>query len=469
MDDKEKNINNEANAQTLANESFKGKNDTSGLVSKNPIVGKEPYEKPTETKTEPKNESQTEPTAEQPHKKVSEMVSDAKGGNGSGASEKLRGNSGNEGNGGSGSSSGSGGSAGKGDSQDFEYEKFYNAYKAVEGLNDSFNRTVPNLGISSDGLSGLDVSNIDNCNPCLKTSCGVNNNISSLVSTFNAINQVVISSDASAREYFLNHEAKDFNIENFAEEMANQLGEQFNLNEQEKGELKESIKNEYHENIKNGFILFYEDIHHTLDELKDSKIASSLGFETEDQMYNAMLALVISESNKTPDEVAAITTVVMNRCDRYENWANGKDSANPFDQLFAPKSDGSVEFEAFTRDGGRYKDYIPELRENGVDSVNDDLENIGAGYSYEELKQAFDDVYFGGLRNNVYSCYGSGWTDYNSIRPTVGEYGNPGGDNGFYNNTDDVLESEQLYHEAMRLGIKTWQLEEDKLEAMKNV
>ena len=343
-----------------------------------------------------------------------------------------------------------------GDSQTFVYEDFYNAYKSVQKLTESFNRTIPGLSISADGLEGLNLSDIDGCNPCLSNSCGINNNLNSLVNTFDAINKTVIENDAAAKQYFDEHEKLDMDIENFAEEMDPTLNGEFGEDQtQEEREITEAEKQKYNENVKNGFKLFLSDNKHTMDELADAKLAAKYGYKTPQEMYDAMLAVVISESNKTPDEVLAITSVLLNRCDMYENWAEDKGTRNPFDQLFAEKQDGSVEFEAITKDGGRYKDYIPSERENGVESINKDLESIGAGYTYDELKQAFDDAYFGGLRNNIYSSYWSGWTDNQSIRPV---YDERGGNNQFFNNVSNPTELRTLQAEAEKHGINTFQL-----------
>lgn len=342
-----------------------------------------------------------------------------------------------------------------GDSQDFIYEDFYSAYKSVQRLKNSFNQIVPNLSISSDGLEGLDLSSIDGCNPCLSNSCGVNNNLNALESTFSSINEAVISSDESAKTYFEEHEKMYADIDNFAEEMVSKLDEKFDIDEETRKNIKEAIKNEYSENPKAGFRLFTADEKHTLEELAQATLADQHGYTTPEERYNAMLAVVISESNKTPDEVVAITSALLNRCDIYDNWVEDKGTNNPFDQLFATKKDGSAEFEAITKDGGRYKDYIPDNRENGVESINEDLESIGAGYTYDELKQAFDDAYFGGLRNNIYSSYWSGWADNQSIRA---QYDSKGGNNQFFNNIANPTELATLKSEAEKRGIKTFQL-----------
>ncbi len=343
-----------------------------------------------------------------------------------------------------------------GDSQTFVYEDFYNAYKSVQKLTESFNQTIPGLSISSDGLEGLDVSAIDGSNPCLKKSCGINNNLNSLVNTFEAINKTVIENDAAAKQYFDEHEKLDMDIENFAEEMDSKLDGEFSEDQtQEEKEITEAEKEKYNENVKNGFKLFLSDKKHTMGELADAKLAAQYGYKTPQEMYDAMLAVVISESNKTPDEVLAITSVLLNRCDMYDNWAEDKGTRNPFDQLFATRENGAVEFEAITSGGGRYKDYIPSQREGGINDINADLANIGSEYSYDDLKSAFDDAYFGGLRNNIYSCYWSGWTENQSIRP---EYNETGGNNMFFNQIGNPSELNKLKSEAQKLGIKTFQI-----------
>ncbi len=229
--------------------------------------------------------------------------------------------------------------------------------------------------------------------------------------------------------------------------------------EDPKDPLEEIDTTRYKEAIKQGFKLFMSDKKHNMDELTESQLAKQYGYDTPDEMYEAMLAVIISESNKTPDEILAITSVLLNRSDLYENWGEDKGSTNPFDQLFAQKKDGTAEFEAVTKERtpgagyGRYKDYMPSFNPDGQAGVDEMLKDTG--YTYTELKQAFDDAYFGGLRNNLYSCYGSGWTDYNSIGDS---WDRKEGNNAFFNQTENPVENETLKSESERLGFKTWQI-----------
>ena len=213
----------------------------------------------------------------------------------------------------------------------------------------------------------------------------------------------------------------------------------------------------YTENVDNGFVLWLSDHRYTMDDFANSELAKEYGYETPQEALDAFVALIISESNKTVDEVLAITSSLLNRCELYENWYDGYGTSNPFDQLFHVNKDGTPQYEALIKDiygnvdknNPRYKRYIPSVNPDGVEGVDKEIAR-GQNYSeqhinktgqfkpeelnnYEDLKGAVYDALFGGIRNNVYSSYHADWNDKTSIDSTY-EYAEY---NHFFNNTDD--------------------------------
>lgn len=213
----------------------------------------------------------------------------------------------------------------------------------------------------------------------------------------------------------------------------------------------------YTENVKNGFVLWLSDHRYTMEDFANSELAKEYGYETPQEALDAFVALIISESNKTVDEVLAITSSLLNRCELYENWYDGYGTSNPFDQLFHVNEDGTPQYEALIKDvygnvdkdNPRYKRYIPSENPDGVEGVDKEIANrqnyseqhidkTGQYkpeelYNYEDLKGAVYDALFGGVRNNVYSSYHADWNDKTSIDSTY-EYADY---NHFFNNTDD--------------------------------
>ena len=120
-----------------------------------------------------------------------------------------------------------------GDSQDFVYQDFYSAMKTAEDVCEAFNRSGSSLSVETGGLD-IDLSGVDNCRTCIGKACGIgaSQNLADLVSTFHAINDVVIANNEAARLYYQYNESRTYSdMEDFGEFGA--LTEEYELSEEE--------------------------------------------------------------------------------------------------------------------------------------------------------------------------------------------------------------------------------------------
>ena len=266
-----------------------------------------------------------------------------------------------------------------------------------------------------------------------------------------------------------------------AQEQGKKLTDKINKEVSEYKKLFDDFNNyiadidKYKENPKNGFALWLSEHKYSMEDFAESKFAEKFGYNTPEEALEAFVAVVISESNKTPEDVLAITSVILNRCDLYPNWVDRHGTSNPFDQLFYVDDDNTPEFQAIVRteEGTddwngipRYKKYMPSYNENGEDGVNEliaakqnkltgngktlDEEGKLNRYNYAELRDVVYDALFAGVRNNVYSCYYSEWNHETSPDSQWIYVEN----NNYMNNYDNPIELSLCtdYQEQLRSG-----------------
>lgn len=176
--------------------------------------------------------------------------------------------------------------------------------------------------------------------------------------------------------------------------------------------------NMFKQDPKNGFELFLSSHKYTMDDFKNSKLrglvdqnGNNNGY-TAEQAYEAFIGVIIAEagSAKTIDEILAVASVALNRCD--QNYGNK--GSNPFDQMFM---NGGNQYETITKvddyyrgsgitdQNGRpinpYEVYMPSIM--GRDRVDKELAKHGS-LTYDEIVEVVD-MAMNGLRNNDYDQF----------------------------------------------------------------
>ena len=171
-------------------------------------------------------------------------------------------------------------------------------------------------------------------------------------------------------------------------------------------------------NPKNGFELWLSKNKYTMEDFKNSALrglvdenGNNNGY-TPEQAYEAFIGVIIAEagSKKSLDEILAVASVALNRCD--ENYDNNGN--NPFDQMF---SNGGDQYETITAidkyysgsgvtdQNGRpinpYEVYMPSIM--GRDKVDAELAKHG-DVTYDEIKEVVD-LAMNGLRNNDFDQF----------------------------------------------------------------
>ena len=158
----------------------------------------------------------------------------------------------------------------------------------------------------------------------------------------------------------------------------------------------------YAENIEGGFYLWISSKKYTLDDFENSVWRKRYGYSV-DQAIEAFIGCCIAESDKTIDDVLAVATTILNRCES-SNWGSHyENGTNPFDQLYA---NNGAQFAVIQ---GRNKKYMPCVV--GMASVEEELAKYGA--DYETLKATVLEALEHGVRNHDYTGFRSnGWRGY---------------------------------------------------------
>jgi len=179
--------------------------------------------------------------------------------------------------------------------------------------------------------------------------------------------------------------------------------------------------NKYAENKAGGFYLWISSKRYTLRDFENSVWRKKYGY-TAEQALEAFIGCVIAESDKTIDDVLAITSVILNRCESSSWGPHYQNGTNPFDQLWAKNG---AQFSVITeRKNGhrRYENYMPSVVGNKAYS------NVAAykRNTYEELRNAVIEALEGGLRNNDYTGFRAngyeGWDNLRHITPNGNKY-----------------------------------------------
>ena len=179
--------------------------------------------------------------------------------------------------------------------------------------------------------------------------------------------------------------------------------------------------NKYAENKAGGFYLWISSKRYTLRDFENSVWRKKYGY-TAAEALEAFVGCVIAESDKTIDDVLAITSVILNRCES-SNWGpHYTNGTNPFDQLWA-KNGAQFSVITETRNGHRrYENYMPSV-------VGKKAYSNVAAYkrnTYEELRNTIIEALEGGLRNNDYTGFRAngyeGWDNLRHITPNGNKY-----------------------------------------------
>lgn len=163
------------------------------------------------------------------------------------------------------------------------------------------------------------------------------------------------------------------------------------------------------ENPEGGFELHIDKSRFNLEDFNNSVLRHQYGY-TDKEAYEAFVAVVIAESDKTIDDALGVASVALNRCDR-PNYANSRtNGTNPFDQMFA---NGGQQYETITDTDSQglrlYEKYMPSVV--GIDRVNAELAKYGT--NYETLLAVVSTATEDGLRNNDYTGFeANGWDGY---------------------------------------------------------
>ena len=188
----------------------------------------------------------------------------------------------------------------------------------------------------------------------------------------------------------------------------------------------------YAENKKGGFYLWISGKRYTIKDFENSIWRKKYGY-TPEQALEAFIGCVIAESDKTIDDVLAVTSVILNRAESPHWGKYYQNGTNPFDQLFAKNGGQFAVITQYKNGYRRYERYMPSVV--GLAKVKAAVAEYGS--SYEELRNTIIEALEGGVRNNDYTGFrANAGYDYDPIRHIT-----PKGNKFHYEvrGTDDVL------------------------------
>ena len=188
----------------------------------------------------------------------------------------------------------------------------------------------------------------------------------------------------------------------------------------------------YAENKKGGFYLWISGKRYTIKDFENSIWRKKYGY-TPEQALESFIGCIIAESDKTIDDVLAVTSVILNRAESPHWGKHYQNGTNPFDQLFAKNGGQFAVITQYKNGYRRYERYMPSVV--GLAKVKAAVAEYGS--SYEELRNTIIEALEGGVRNHDYTGFrANAGYDYDPIRHIT-----PKGNKFHYEvrGTDDVL------------------------------